>query len=228
MLASEVAAGTHPGVAPGATPGATLVTEVARHRFELYRQEEHRQRAQQGAAGSNRDEFLRALGTRVSMDQPTGDDMARIHELVQRTNRLNWTGHRYHRPEIEALLADSDKVRCWVIRAADRFGDYGLVGFAVVRVDAPECWRIRDLMFSCRILDREVDLFALTQIFQCAADQGTARVVATFRPSAHNEAAAATLRAAGLKATAEPSLFSITLADGWPVVEHIDRDASRP
>ena len=42
----------------------------------------------------------------------------------------------------------------YVIDCCDRFGDYGIVGFAVVDIRGP---RLLDLMFSCRIQSKRVE-----------------------------------------------------------------------
>ena len=52
-------------------------------------------------------------------------------ELVQRTNQLNFSGTRYSRGDLEAAASRPDTVPV-VMRCSDRFGDYGLVGFALL------------------------------------------------------------------------------------------------
>jgi FkbH-like protein len=175
---------------------------LGKRRFESYRDEESR-RASRDAV-SDPGEFLRSLGTEARISAPATADIGRIQELVQRTNRLNVSGHRYSRPEIEALLRDS-MLRCRTVSARDRFGDYGLIGFLVVDIADPRSWWIRDLMFSCRILGRHVDLFTLAHTIEEARTAGVELVVATFRPSGTNDSARVALEATGFNRRDEES-----------------------
>jgi FkbH-like protein len=175
---------------------------LGERRFEFYRDEESRRAARD--AVSDHDEFLRSLGTEARISAPAAADVGRVQELVQRTNRLNFSGHRYSRAEIEALLRDPT-LRCRTVCARDRFGDYGLVGFLVLGTADPRSWSIRDLMFSCRILGRQVDVFTLVQTIEEARSAGVESLLATFRPSGRNDSARAALETAGFNPRDEES-----------------------
>jgi len=169
---------------------------LGRGRFESYRDEALRRASRK--AVSDPEEFLRSLGTEVRISAAAAGVRGRVQELVQRTNRLNFSGHRYSRLEIEDLLRDP-MVRCRTVSARDRFGDYGLIGFLVLDIANPRSWLIRDLMFSCRILGRHVDVFTLAQTTEEARTAGGELLVAAFRPSAKNDSARVALEAAGFE-----------------------------
>ena len=167
---------------------------LGRERFESYRDEEWRRDHRN--AVSDTEEFLRNLGTEARISAPAVAVLGRVHELVQRTNQLNFSGHRYSRSEIDSLLCDPT-LRCRTVFARDRFGDYGLIGFIVLDIADPRRWLIRDLMFSCRILGRHVDVFTLVQTIEEARAAGVELLVAAFLPSGKNDSARAALEAAG-------------------------------
>jgi FkbH-like protein len=100
--------------------------------------------------GDNTD-FLRSCDIRVSLIEGPTADAARIHELIVRTNQLNYTKRRVDETAVASLLADP-AVRSVAVRVDDRFGDYGLVGFAAIRGG-----RVEQLAFSCRILGMGVE-----------------------------------------------------------------------
>ena len=80
-------------------------------------------------------------------------NLRRVYELAQRTNQLNFSGKRYAEREL-AQIMQSPFLETYVIDCSDRFGRYGIVGFAVV--DTRER-RLLDLMFSCRVQHKRVE-----------------------------------------------------------------------
>jgi FkbH-like protein len=80
-------------------------------------------------------------------------NLKRVYELAQRTNQLNFSGSRYLETQLAEIMR-SAVLETYVIEASDRFGQYGIVGFAVVDIREP---RLLDLMFSCRIQGKRVE-----------------------------------------------------------------------
>jgi FkbH-like protein len=85
-----------------------------------------------------------------------------VYELAQRTNQMNFSGNRYQEAQLMNMLKSSDLETC-VIQCKDRFGDYGIVGFAVIDTRVPA---LIDLMFSCRIQAKRVEHAILTCLLQ--------------------------------------------------------------
>jgi FkbH-like protein len=108
-------------------------------------------KAEAAAGFEDNAEFLRSCDIRVSLIEGPAADATRIHELIVRTNQLNYTKRRVDETAVAALLADP-AVRSVAVRVDDRFGDYGLVGFAAVRDG-----EVEQLAFSCRILGMGVE-----------------------------------------------------------------------
>ncbi|HET9851979.1 MAG TPA: HAD-IIIC family phosphatase, partial [Candidatus Limnocylindrales bacterium] len=115
-----------------------------RRRLAEYRLLENRTAAAE-AFGDNR-EFLRSCDIEVRLTERPVDDVDRLAELVARTNQLNYTKRRVDEAAVRRLL-DDPNARTVAVRVRDRFGDYGLVGFAAVTDGVVE-----HLAFSCRIL----------------------------------------------------------------------------
>jgi FkbH-like protein len=185
-------------------------TSAARERVAFYRHEEARHASEVAATGTHVD-FLRTLDATVDIARVRASDMPRVHELIQRTNRLNFSNHRYSRAEVDEIVGARQRFRCSTISASDRFGDYGLIGFSIVDVSDASCWWVRDLMFSCRILGRHVDVFVLTRILEDARRHGIRRVTVSFNPSGRNEAARDALLSAAFVLAADGS-FECDLA----------------
>ena len=131
------------------------VTEMSRARRRSYLAEIERERAHESFGGDYLD-FLRTTGMTMRVFVPRSEaEIARCVELVQRSNQLNLSTRRYSREEIEELLA-SEAMLCVAVECEDRFGRYGIVGFAVVdeRGEVPV---VADYVLSCRVAQKRVE-----------------------------------------------------------------------
>lgn len=123
------------------------LTEEDKRRNEMYVQERSRN-AEKEAAGSYK-EFLEGLDIKVHIQRSDRMVINRISQLTQRTNQFNFTGKKYAVNE----LNEADHVLC--VHYADRVGDQGVIGAAVIHEGRLDCF-----VMSCRILGRGVeDLF---------------------------------------------------------------------
>ena len=91
--------------------------------------------------------FLRKLGVRLKVTRVHGaEKLPRMIELVQRTNQFNTTLVRLHASEIEPYLTDPQR-SAFVLEAADRFANYGLVGACLMHEH-----EITVFVMSCRVI----------------------------------------------------------------------------
>lgn len=104
------------------------------------------------ASGSNK-EFLRNCNIQVDIAYDCENHIDRIAELVLRSNQLNFTKVRSSADEIEALIEDPS-VKTGYVHVSDRFGDYGIVGFFVLRDK-----KLEHFVFSCRTLNMGVEQY---------------------------------------------------------------------
>lgn len=124
-----------------------------RGRGALYVQERRRRYEAMGAVSL--EEHLESLQTRVRIRAAHPSEFGRVAQLTQRTNQFNTTGIRRTVDELRSL-ADVDGWQVLVCEASDRFGDYGLVGSALVAqsADGPI---VEGFLLSCRVLGRGVE-----------------------------------------------------------------------
>ena len=154
-------------------------------RRQFYRSEESRVRESQQFSGEYLD-FLRTCEMRADIMPARGASFDRIQELVQRTNQLNYSGAKYAREEIEALLSDPAH-EAFVVSCTDNYGQYGTVGFVLVN-RAEVC--LRDAMFSCRIQFKHVEHAMLSFLLERYRETGAAAFHARFCETKKNAAAA--------------------------------------
>ena len=81
---------------------------------------------------SSSEDFLYSSQIQVEIKRDCLEKIQRIHELLLRSNQLNYTKKRIGFEELEAILKDKT-YDCGYVTVKDRFGDYGIVGFFAKR-----------------------------------------------------------------------------------------------
>lgn len=132
-----------------------LVTADSRMRRKSYLAEMEREKTF-NECGGDYENFLRSCKMEMNIFVPREEaQVARCLELIQRSNQLNLSTKRYSEAEFHELL-QIDGILCVGFRCKDRFGDYGIVGFASLdeRSDEPH---LTDLVISCRVAQKMVE-----------------------------------------------------------------------
>lgn len=169
------------------------VTPESQQRRSLYQAEMVREIALADTAGDY-DAFLQSCSIRVHIEELTTETLDRVHELVQRTNQLNLSTRRYTRDHLASLIEGPSDRRAFTVKAEDRFGSYGLIGFCIFDIEGA---LIQDLMFSCRIQSKLVDDVFVEWLAEGCA-QGLGREVhAHFKPTKKNSPARQLLERTG-------------------------------
>ena len=159
------------------------ITEASRLRRHSYLAEAQRKQAAR-VWHDDQSSFLRSCELVLRIASPEEADYARCLELIQRTNQLNLSTRRFDRAAFEALVSDPS-TECFVLRCADRFGDYGLVGFTAFDTSGfvP---RLSDFVLSCRVAQKRVEETFFKWYMRKAQARGADRIQATFVTSQRN------------------------------------------
>ncbi len=171
------------------------VTEEDKARPAMYAREQERQRAEKQAASL--EDFLRSLQLEVRIAAMPPKDLARVAQLTQRTNQMNFTTVRRSESDIQALL-ESGKAECLTVEVTDRFGSYGLAGAMIFR-GSEDAIVIDTFLLSCRALGRGVEHRMLAALGEIARERGLAAVEACYVRSSRNRPALLFLESAGLE-----------------------------
>ena len=107
--------------------------------------------------------YLKTLNISLKIHLLRDEELERIAELSQKTNQFNLTTIRYSLKEIIELKNRPD-VFLFSGSVQDRFGSYGIVFFAVVRVESEDVASFETLLMSCRTMGRGVEFAALNEI----------------------------------------------------------------
>jgi len=131
----------------------------------------------------------------------------RAAQLAARTNQFNLTGVRFDEATTAAMSTDPDHLVV-TFSVSDRFGDEGIVGAAWVEAGGPE-WRVLNLVLSCRVLGRGVELAIADWIVtQAQAARGTV-VEGRFVPSKKNGVASGFWESAGFALGEKDGVYTL-------------------
>lgn len=158
------------------------VTEADRQRAEQYRQGAERKQA--GRHAGTFAEFVASLDLRVKIAPPSEDQLARVAQLTQRTNQMNFSTVRRSEAELRGFLAGAAG-RCLCVHVSDRFGDYGLVGVMLFYESASSI-SLDTFLLSCRALGRGVEHKMLAHLGKYAGERGIETLEIAFRETAKN------------------------------------------
>jgi FkbH-like protein len=162
------------------------LTDTDRHRPELYRARALRSDFATGFGSS--EEYLQALNIEVEIAPASDYTVQRLAQLAARTNQFNLTGIRFDEAETAAMSADRGHLVASVA-VTDRFGAEGIVGAMWVARHEP-VWRVLNLVLSCRVLGRGVELAAAGWLARQARRAGAAALAGRFVRSPKNAVAA--------------------------------------
>jgi len=183
------------------------VTPESRARRQMYREAIVRDQAAE-SYGDDYITFLRDCGIHVEIRRDTPDDFERVVELVQRTNQLNFSGRKYGRDEITAILGDPDQDRHVVI-CRDKFGSYGTVGFCLSHrepAEGGEAVVIDDFMLSCRVQGKFIEQALFWRLAEDGEQPPASAVIVNFKRTDRNRAAEMVLEKLGFATDADGPL----------------------
>lgn len=171
------------------------ITPDAKLRRLMYLTDQKRQEDEERFDGPS-SEFLETLEMRFELSIATESDLLRAEELTLRTHQLNTTGVTYSYDELDAIRKDPNH-HLIVARLIDRYGDYGIIGLALVSCKT-DSWTLKLLLMSCRVMSKGVGGTFLT-FLRSAARKHQVRLRADWNPTDRNRMMYVTFRFAGFK-----------------------------
>jgi FkbH-like protein len=144
--------------------------DAALSRLAQYRLLETRKR-DEAKSGADNSAFLRESNVQVFIEHDVLQHLDRAIELINRTNQLNFTKQRL--PEkiekARAMLTKqlaSFRNQAGLVRVVDRYGDYGFVGFFLIRSNTRplSAGDALHYCFSCRTLGLQVERWLYEQL----------------------------------------------------------------
>ncbi|CAA2157050.1 hypothetical protein MBRA_02467 [Methylobacterium brachiatum] len=159
-----------------------VLTADDRNRTEQYRQNAERDAAL--ASATDLESYLQGLRMILDWSRFDTTNLARIVQLINKTNQFNLTTKRYTEDEIRALMADPNAVGLH-FRLRDRFGDNGIIAVVIGFLRGSDL-AIDSWLMSCRVLKRRVEEATLDVVAAEAVRLGARSLVGTYRPTPKN------------------------------------------
>lgn len=139
------------------------ITDEDRKRTEMIVSEQSRLSLQEAMLEVD---FRKSLKLEVHVFEMEKQHLARITQLINKTNQFNMTTIRRTQNEVEVLVKNKDflVLGCEV---KDRYGEYGLVGVAILKKKNKVC-DIDTLLMSCRVLGRGAETAFIAKLAESA------------------------------------------------------------
>lgn len=117
------------------------------------------------------EEFLAGLELIVSVIDPGPGDIPRFAQLLSKTNQFTLGGERHSESALVSMLDSGAIGRLFA--AADRFGDYGVIGAILLREDPSEVsdgdLTLDSFVLSCRAMARGIEDAMLAEAYDLNA-----------------------------------------------------------
>lgn len=158
------------------------ITAEDRARSEQYRANAERERLKDSVTDmASYLDSLRMVMTAQPFDRI---GLARVTQLINKTNQFNLTTERLTEAEVEERMLDPRRVTLQV-RLADRFGDNGMIAVLIAQVFGTDAV-IETWLMSCRVLGRKVEEACLNVLAERSAVLGAKKLIGHYRPTEKN------------------------------------------
>ena len=134
---------------------STNITEETKKRREMYAVEAGRKKISANWV-NDLEGFLKDCEMIMEIKHPDKSDLQRCLELLQRTNQFNLSGKDFSKDTLDSLLIKPN-IDSFCISLKDRFGDYGIVMFAIME-DNEDSVKLVDFVMSCRVAQKMADI----------------------------------------------------------------------
>jgi FkbH-like protein len=182
----------------GSLPSLIVLRQTAEDQQRTMQYQESRVREEYRGSMGSLEDFLRGLGLRVDITLVGDETMGRVVQLLAKTNQFNLTTRRHDEPTTRRQVA-AGAWRVYTMRVADRFGDFGLTGVAIVAPSA-EGWHVDSFLLSCRVIGKSVETALLARIAEDARAARASVLSAEFIDSGRNQVASTFLARHGFAA----------------------------
>ncbi len=157
------------------------------------------------------DDFIRSLDLQMDVFLMQDQHVQRVTQLINKTNQFNLTTIRRTQDDVVALSKREDTLVLGM-SLTDRFGDYGLVGVAILVFEKDVCV-IDTFLMSCRVLGRRAETAFLHGVSAFAKQHKCGSLNASFIPTLKNKPAQNMLPDHGFSYDESGDIWRFDMAD---------------
>jgi len=132
----------------------------------------------------NIEDFYYSLDMVATVGEIKEFHIPRIAQMTQKTNQFNLRTKRYTDGEIKKFMQSPDN-KVFYLSLADKFGDNGIVGTAIVKIIDKQAF-VDSFIFSCRALGRTAETALLNFIINYLIGEGINKLIGEYIPTKKN------------------------------------------
>ena len=145
-----------------------VITDEDKMRGNLYVTE--RLRREEEKQYESPEDFLKSLDLSLFIYKDDNSCIPRLSQLTGKTNQFNTLKQPLSEEEISEYIKNENH-HVYHARLQDKFGDYGVILFALVE-KLDKVWNIKSLLMSCRVFGKDVEGAFFATIVKQAKDAG--------------------------------------------------------
>jgi len=130
------------------------------------------------------EEYLESLEMKKTFRQIDETGVTRAAQLTQKTNQFNLTTRRYTEGDIWSMMK-SENYQVWIGELEDKFGSYGKVVLAIIKLEGKTAI-IDTFLMSCRVMGRNIENNFLSEIEKEMISKGKSKIIAEYIPTPKN------------------------------------------
>lgn len=154
-------------------------------KIQMYK--EQSQREQLKESFDSIEGYLKSLELKVSIYEDKVELIPRMSQMTQKINQFNLTSRRYTEGDMARFLEDR-KYKVFAFKVNDKFGDYGVVGLAILELnELKNTAIINSFLMSCRIIGRNIEHAFFDFLVEKLRFQNINSIEATYIKSPKNE-----------------------------------------
>lgn len=126
------------------------------------------------------DDYIAKLEIVLDIHKMKLNELARVTQLVNKTNQFNVTTRRYTLDEIEKMGEDPSYT-IYVVYSSDKYGDSGLISVIILKEEMHDVL-IDTFLMSCRVMGRKIENVIINEIIaKCKK-----KIIAEYIPTSKN------------------------------------------
>ena len=158
------------------------ITKEDKTRNKLYSEEF--KRSNEKDKYSNFNNYIKNLDIILDIKKNSSKDVSRISQLTQRTNQFNSSAIKLNELDVKKIIKDQKKT-IYQCSARDKFGDYGIIGLAIIELKNQTA-TITNFLMSCRALGREIENYFFKYFVKEIKKSGISKTIILFKKNDKN------------------------------------------
>lgn len=155
--------------------GTSYLTEEDLYKTKFYKSNLKRQVELEKHSGI--ETFLETLGLEIYIYINDQNKISRMAQMTQKTNQFNMTTKRYSESDMEKFFSNDYKTICFAVR--DKFGDNGVTGLIILKINHTNC-EIDTFLMSCRIIGRNIEFAFFDWVINYLKKIGITKIIGKY------------------------------------------------